>query len=60
MSDKLLKLEKECLEALGVPEQDAFEAKQNLVGFFEVLYRIDQRLKREAQEKERKGGMDDD
>lgn len=28
-------------------EQDIFEAKYNLLGFFDVLSKIDQRLKRE-------------
>ncbi len=41
-------LERKCLiEDLGVKEEDIFEARYNLLGFFEVLYRIDQRLKNE-------------
>ena len=35
------------VEALGVKEEDVFEAKSNLLGFFKVLYRIDKRLKKE-------------
>jgi len=38
-------LERKCLiEDLGVKKEDIFEARYNLLGFFEVLYRIDQRL----------------
>jgi hypothetical protein len=38
-------LEKKCLvDDLGVKKEDLFEARFNLLGFFEVLYRIDQRL----------------
>ena len=33
------------VEALGVKEEDVSEAKYNLIGFFKILYRIDQRLK---------------
>lgn len=44
----LEELERECLiEDLGVKEEDLFEAKYNLLGFFEVLYRIDKRLNNE-------------
>ena len=40
------KLERKCLiKDLGVKEEDLFEARYNLLGFFEVLYRIDKRLK---------------
>ena len=35
------------VEALGIKEEDVFEAKFNLIGFFKVLYRIDERLKKE-------------
>jgi hypothetical protein len=42
----LEELERKCLiEDLGVKKEDLFEAKYNLLGFFEVLYRIDKRLK---------------
>ena len=41
-------LERKCLiEDLGVKKEDIFEARYNLLGFFEVLYRIDQRLQNE-------------
>ena len=33
------------VEALGVKEEDVSEAKYNLIGFFKILYLIDQRLK---------------
>ncbi len=36
--------QKGLINALGVKEEDLFEAKYNLLGFFEVLYRIDKRL----------------
>lgn len=32
------------LEALDVKKGDLFESKHNLLGFFDVLYRIDKRL----------------
>ncbi len=34
--------------ALGLKEDEVFEASFNLIGFFETLYRIDERLKAEA------------
>ena len=37
------------MEEFGLKSEDVWEAKQNLVGFFRVLYEIDQRLKREGQ-----------
>ena len=41
-------LERKCLiEDLGVKKEDLFEARYNLLGFFEVFYRIDKRLKKE-------------
>ena len=46
---KIKNLEKQGLtEALGIEEKDLFEAKTNLLGFFEVLNRIDERLKKEG------------
>lgn len=43
---KISELEqKGLIEALGIEEKDLPEAKCNLFGFFEVLYKIDQRLK---------------
>ena len=34
--------------ALDLDEADTFEASFNLLGFFETLYRIDERLKAET------------
>lgn len=34
--------------ALDLKEDEMFEASFNLIGFFETLYRIDERLKAEA------------
>ena len=39
--------QKGLVEALGVKQEDLFEAKFNLLGFFETLFKIDQRLKKE-------------
>ena len=39
--------QKGIIEALGVKPEDLWEAKYNLLGFFGVLYKIDQRLRRE-------------
>ena len=35
------------IEALDVKEKDVLEAKYNLLGFFNALYKIDKRLKEE-------------
>lgn len=32
----------------GLTEQEKQEAKANLIGFFEVLYRVDERIKSEG------------
>ena len=37
--------QKGLVEALGVKPNELFEAKHNLLGVFEVLFRIDKRLK---------------
>jgi hypothetical protein len=39
--------QKGIIEALGVEPKDLWEAKYNLLGFFGVLYKIDQRLRQE-------------
>lgn len=39
--------QKGIVKALGVKQDELFEAKINLLGFFDVLYRIDKRLKEE-------------
>lgn len=40
--------EQDWAAALGLKEEEIFEASFNLIGFFEALYRIDERLKAEA------------
>jgi hypothetical protein len=46
--EKISELEQQGLvEALGVKEEDLAESRYNLLGFFGVLYEIDQRLKNE-------------
>ena len=39
--------QKGIIEALSVKPEDFWETKYNLLGFFGVLYKIDQRLKNE-------------
>jgi len=39
------------IEAFNLNESEVFEAKHNLLGFFSVLQRIDQRLEKEKSEK---------
>ncbi len=46
------------IEALGLKEDEIFEAKYNLLGFFSTLYKIDQRLK--AEEREKQKGQNND
>lgn len=49
-NNKLQQLEKEGLiDAFGLAEDEIFEARFNLLGFFDVLARIDQRLKVEKE-----------
>lgn len=45
------------LEAFDLSNEEVFEAKRNLLGFFDVLYKIDQRLKREAEGNEKEGDV---
>ena len=45
--------QKGLIEALGVKQNELFEAKTNLLGFFDVLYKIDKRLKNENLQKSR-------
>jgi len=46
--NKISKIEKEGLiEAFGLEEDEAFEAGFNLLGFFEVLQKIKERLETE-------------
>jgi len=47
-NNKINKIEKEGLiEALGLEEDEVFEAGFNLLGFFEVLQRVKERLEME-------------
>lgn len=39
------------IEAFDLKENEIFEARHNLLGAFSVLLKIDERLKREAEEK---------
>ncbi len=50
--------QKGLVEALKIKQEDIFEAKYNLLGFFETLYKIDKRLKEESKETKRKGEYD--
>lgn len=43
-------------QAFGLEPDEVVEASYNLLGFFNVLYKIDERLKKEAQEKAAGGG----
>ena len=47
--------QKGLIEALGIDEKDLSEAKYNLFGFFSVLYKIDQRLQAEKNQKKLHG-----
>ena len=42
--------QKRFVKALNIKQEDLFEAKFNLIGFFGTLYKIDQRLKKEKSE----------
>jgi hypothetical protein len=39
------------IEAFDLKENEVFEARHNLLGFFMSLYKIDKRLRRETEEK---------
>lgn len=39
------------VQAFGLQPDEVADARYNLLGFFSVLYKIDERLKREAAEK---------
>lgn len=43
----------EKLSGRELSDQEAFEAKHNLVGFFDLLYRIDKRNKENEKTKEK-------
>jgi len=42
--------QKGLIEALGIKQEELGEAKNNLLGFFETLHKIDQRLKQNKAE----------
>ena len=48
------------IEAFDLKEDEVFEARHNLLGAFMVLYRIDERLRREAAEKSNEEGKEKD
>jgi hypothetical protein len=41
--------QKGLVEAFGLQPEEVADARQNVLGFFNTLYKIDQRLKREAE-----------
>jgi hypothetical protein len=45
---QLSDIDKKFMADLNIKEEDLAEAKYNLFGFFEVLYGIDQRLRKEG------------
>ena len=53
MSLEIIK-KKKLIEIFPLKENEVFEAEYNLLGFFNTLYKIDQRLKREKIEKLKK------
>lgn len=42
--------QKGLIEAFGLKPEEVTDARYNLLGFFSTLYKIDQRLKRQAEE----------
>jgi len=48
---------KRLMEVFNLKESELFEAEYNLLGFFETLYEIDERLNKE--EKQKQGVKDD-
>lgn len=48
------------VQAFGLQPDEVADARYNLLGFFSVLYKIDERLKKEAQEKAAGGGDGND
>lgn len=49
MSDLIELEQKGLIEAFGLKPEEVTEARHNLLGFFGTLYKIDQRLKKEAE-----------
>lgn len=54
--DEICEIFRKELGMQNTSKQELFEAKQNLFGFFELLYKIERRLKREQKEKESRDG----
>jgi hypothetical protein len=50
----------EKLSQRGLTDQEAFEAKSNFVGFYDLLYRIDKRLKEQNNERDNRGANNSD
>lgn len=48
------------VRAFGLHPDEVADARYNLLGLFSVLYKIDERLKKEAQEKAAGGGGGND
>lgn len=48
--------QKGLVEAFGLKPEEVADARYNLLGFFNVLYKIDERLKKEKLEAAGKGG----
>lgn len=53
--DNISWADKKIIKTFSLKEDELEEAKYNLFGLFEVLYRIDQRLKKEKEEKDKYG-----
>ena len=57
--NELSELERKGLkEAFGLSDEELFEAKFNLLGLFQALYKIDERLRREKEAKQEGSGND--
>jgi hypothetical protein len=46
------------IETFKLRDNEVLEAKQNLLGFFNVLYKIDKRLKEKARQRKGEGAYD--
>jgi hypothetical protein len=46
------------LEAFNLQANEVLEAKSNLLGFFNALYKIDKRLKEKARQRKGEGAYD--
>mgnify|MGYP006279535641 CR=1 FL=1 len=54
MSDLEEQEQKFFIDTLGLNQEEVFEARFNLFGFFSTLQKIDKRLKQEKKSKKRK------